>query len=145
MSSTKAAKDALEQAYTSFEFNKTALSKTVKSDNINERTLQNRMDKMEESLTLLNSCHTSWVSKADFSDEQLLAEKYSGVWLRNIWSEVAELQDLFDTQLSLLHPHIEQPLAPNTKQQHQIHMTQMDTLQKDISTKVKGVVVADHW
>ena len=88
MATTKAAKDAkdaLQQAITSFKCAETVLNRTFDLPNTNARNLQNRMTKVEEALDSLNACHTAWVLKSEFTDEILEAETYNNAWLDSIW------------------------------------------------------------
>ena len=51
-----------------------------------------------------NIAHTSWITKADFTEEQLKLEVYSHVWLENEWFEVSEIQDQVDEKLPASSP-----------------------------------------
>ena len=84
MVSLKAAKEALDHAVTAYKCSKLVVKGRLESkDGVNERTLNNKMKSLNEALSSLNAAHTSWITKADFTDKQLKLEIYFNVWLEN--------------------------------------------------------------
>ena len=83
--SIKILKDALEQSYTTFKRNKSALARATSNASTNEnsstRTLTLKITSLEDSLNTLNACHTSWVLKAELAPDALAEEVYSNAWL----------------------------------------------------------------
>ena len=137
MANVKTAKEALDKCITTFQFAKTALSNSLTTTEfaVSERTLVNKMKKVEETLHELNMAHTSWVSKSEFDDATLAAEKYSPSWLELIWQEVSTLQDKVDDRLSKHSAEIAPPIQTN-KHKLIILSGQMETLQQDIRSKI---------
>ena len=135
MATLKAAKEALEHAVTMYKFKKSIINKTLTSqDNVNERTLNNKMKSLNDALTALNIAHTSWISKAELTEEQLKLEKYSNVWLENEWLEVSDIQDRVDEQLPATSPPVQ-----HNSQKLIIYCNQMESLQLDITSKVQNL------
>ena len=136
----KAAKDALEQAVTAFKCARSAFNKSVNVDEnlINVRSLRLRMKKLDDALADLNSAHTLWVSRADFSDELLSKEKYSTKWLEEQWSDVSDLQDLFDSKTSSSVTDSEPPTQTNT-QKLEMYDKEMVSFQLHINDTLKSL------
>ena len=88
---TKALKDALEQSHTTYKRNIAALTRAIPTNN--SRTITLKLTLLEQSLETLNACHTTWVSKSEFDDDALTAEKFNNEWLEGIWQETDELSD----------------------------------------------------
>ena len=136
MSHVKAAKDALDHAVTTYKCSKKALSKTVNGDKpVSERTLTIRMKNLEDALAALNSAHTTWTSKADFTSDQLKQETYNAEWLEKEWDEISDLQELFEDKLSLCTADTAPPVKTNA-QKLQVLQKEMQTLQADIKTTI---------
>ena len=135
MASLKAAKEALDHAVTAYKCSKSVIKRTIESkDVVNERTLSNKMKSLNDALTSLNIAHTSWITKADFTEEQLKLEVYSNVWLENEWLEVSEIQDKVDEKLPTSSPPV-QPIS----QKLVMYCKQMESLQIDVSSKVANL------
>ena len=135
MATLKAAKEALEHAVTMYKFKKSIINKTLTSqDNVNERTLNNKMKSLNDALTAFNIAHTSWISKAELTEEQLKLEKYSNVWLETEWLEVSDIQDRVDEQLPATSPPVQ-----HNSQKLIIYCNQMESLQLDITSKVQNL------
>ena len=114
--------------------------KTINPDvAVSERTLNNKMKKLEEALHELNMAHTSWLSKAELSDVDLAADKYSLTWLETEWGKFSDLQDQVEYKLSVYSAQSIPPVQTNS-QKLQISSKQMETLQLDIQTKVGNLV-----
>ena len=71
----KALKDALEQSHTTYKRNISALTRAIPTNN--SRTITLKLTSLEQSLETLNACHTTWVSKSEFDDYALIAEKFN--------------------------------------------------------------------
>ena len=135
MSHVKAAKDALDQTVTAFKCSKRALSKTVSSQQpVSERTLELQMQNLNNALSALNFAHTTWMSKAELTPEQLSAEVYNTGWLENEWDEVNDLQLKFMDKMSVCTANTTAPVQTNA-QKLQVFEKQMETLQLDIKTR----------
>ena len=89
---------------------------------------------LNDALTSLNIAHTSWITKADFTEEQLKLEVYSNVWLENEWLEVSEIQDKVDEKLPASSP----PVQP-TSQKLVMYCKQMESLQIDVSSEEENL------
>ena len=97
MSQVKAAKDELSQAITIYKFAKNGVSTALNQNS--ERALSVKLTKFEDALSQLNAAHTTWVTKAEFTDELLAAETYNTAWLEKIWEEYGALYDKADEQI----------------------------------------------
>ena len=85
--------------------------RTIESKDVfNERTLNNKMKSLNDALTSLNIAHISWITKADFTEEQLKSKVYSYVLLESKWLEVSEIQDKVDEKLPASSPSV-QPIS----------------------------------
>ena len=136
----KVAKEALDHAVTTFKCSKAVLHKTLDGGKpVSERTLTLRMKNCEDALSALNTAHTTWVSKAEFSEDQLKAETYSAEWLENEWLEIMDLQEKFDEKLTLCTADTTTPIQSNA-QKLQVCRKQMETLQLDIKTKIEQLM-----
>ena len=140
MAQVKLAKDALLQAITTFKCCKSGISNALKAPNVNERILTNKLSKLEEALTGLNSAHTAWVTKADFTDELLEAEVHSNAWLESIWLEYDTIQDAALVIVDMNNSDVTPPTL-NNKQKLQMHVKQMASLQADIKHKVDNLEI----
>ena len=89
---------------------------------------------LNDALTSLNIAHTSWITKADFTEEQLKLEVYSNVWLENEWLEVSEIQDKVDEKLPASSPPV-QPIS----QKLVMYCKQMESLQIDVSSEEENL------
>ena len=136
MSITTKVKEAIELSYVEFRQAKSRVNKALVSTT-NERSLVTKMKQLSDALAKLNVHHTAWVGKAGFTDAQLAAEKYSSNWLEKEWEEVDELQDKIDelTVQSLPHTQL------STNESINIACSQMETVQSDISTKLKQLLL----
>ena len=136
MSHAKAAKDALDQAVTAFRCSKKLLSKTVAGQQpVSERSLQVQMQSLDNSLAALNSAHTTWISKAELTAEQLAQEDLNEEWLETEWDAVSELQIAYMEKLSICTATTAPPVQTNA-QKLQVLQKQMETLQLDIETRI---------
>ena len=135
MSTTKAAREALEQAVTTFKFCKTALTNAVDTAALtSERTLNSKMQRLDNALVEVNAAHTAWVLKEQPSDEDLQADKYSTAWLESVWKDYDSLQDKFDVKLTSVTAGSGPPVQSNDSKLN-IFVKQMDTLKSEIKTK----------
>ena len=135
MATLKAAKEALDHAVTAYKCSKSVINRTLTSkDVVNERTLNNKMKSLNDALSALNIAHTSWVSKGEFTEEQLNSETYSNVWLENEWLEVSEIQDRVDEKLPASSPPV-QPID----QKLVMYLKQMESLELDITSKIENL------
>ena len=78
-------------------------------------------------MTSLNIAHTSWISKASIDDES----SYTSQWPKSCWDEVGDLNTQVD-RLSQVDTHIK----PTVQQQMDILTEQLDSLQKNYSSKL---------
>ena len=132
MSAGAKAKEALDAFLLQYKRAKSRVKKAIDAPNVNERSIGNKMVLLSEALTELNIHHSTWVSKAGFTDEQLAAEKYSSAWLENEWDEVDDFQDQVDELTSQNRPRTELTTAESIA----ILRSQLDTLKSDISTRL---------
>ena len=133
----KASKEALDQAVTAYNCCKKIINKSLDSADVpNERTLTNKMKYLSDALSNLNVAHTTWVSKCEFTDDQLAAETYSTTWLETEWDSVSDIQDKVEQKLTLTLP----PTQTNA-QKLIILRKQMETLKLDIDTNVSHLLV----
>ena len=135
MSTTTKSKEALELSYVEFRQAKSRVNKALASTT-NERTLVSKMQQLSDALKRLNVHHTAWVGKAGFTDDQLAAEKFSTAWLEKEWEEVDDLQDKVDE----LTVHSLPRTQLTTEESINIACSQMETVQSDISTKLKQLL-----
>ena len=139
MANVKTARDALEKSVTTFMFCKSYLSKTLNStDAVSERTLNNKMKKLEDAIHDLNMTHTTWLGKAELNEEQLWEDKYSSTWLETQWDDFGDLQDKAEDKLSVYSAETLPPIQSN-KQKLQIYNKQMETLQVEINTTIDNL------
>ena len=135
MSTTTKSKEALELSYVEFRQAKSRVNKALASTT-NERSLVSKMQQLSDALTRLNVHHTAWVGKAGLTDDQLAAEKFSTSWLEKEWEEVDDLQDKVDE----LTVHSLPRTQLTTEESINIACNQMETVQSDISTKLKQLL-----
>ena len=131
-SQAKTAKEALDLAVTKFSYIKSTVEKTLQSTP-NERTLTNKLNSLEEALSVLNIAHATWVSKAELAQDQLKQERFSQEWLEAEWSTVGDLQIQVEQKLSA------SSVQTNT-QKLTVCNSQMESLQQDISTKLDNLL-----
>ena len=135
MANLNAVKEDLDHAVTTYKCSKSVIDRTLTSkDVVNERTLNNKMKSLNDALSALNIAHTSWVSKGEFTEEQLNSETYSNVWLENEWLEVSEIQDRVDEKLPASSPPV-QPID----QKLVMYLKQMESLELDITSKIENL------
>ena len=135
----RAAKDTLEQAVTTYKCCKSSLSRWISSDKVNERTLNNKLRKIEDALHALNIAHTTWLSKAEITSEQLETEKYSSEWLESEWEEISVLQDNAEEILEINSAKVLPP-AQSVDQKLHISCKQMESLQLDINLTIENLL-----
>ncbi len=103
MSQIKSLKETLENSHTTYKRAKAALSRVLPTDpntdntssasnvtslsTTSTRVLTQKIGALEDALNELNLAHTSWVSKAEISVEDLVAHPFSNEWLEGIWEE----------------------------------------------------------
>ena len=141
MSNVKSMKDTLELSYTTYKRNKSALSRALSNLGMNSSTriLTIKVNSLEESLNALNVSHTSWVSKAEFSSEELAAETYSNEWLETRWEEADEL---IDKAKAILAPEeVTEPPTVSVNQKLVILEKQLDSLQLNITEETNALMV----
>ncbi len=131
----KAAKEALDLAVTEYKRSILLLDRSIKVTPVKERTLNSKVKMVTESLSNLNSSHTSWVAKAGFTEDQLAAETYSTAWLVKEWENVDDIQIRAEEVLVGLRP------APHPDSlKLQICSQKMETLKLDITSKVQNLL-----
>ena len=133
------AKDDLLQAITAFKCAKSAVSNAIKSTSVNERSLANKLSKLEDTLSILNTAHTTWVAKAELDDAQLSEETHSIAWLESIWEEYGTLHDQADDIISANAAALTPP-SHNNKQKLFLATKQLQSLQSDIEEKVRNLL-----
>ena len=138
MSQVKAMKDALDLAYTTVKQNKSSLKKAVEKANISTRTLQTKLNTFKESIAELNAAHTSWVSKSEFSEEDLAQQTCSNAWLEAIWEEADDLIDKATEILDTAADTFKEPLL-QTSQKVLILQDQMEALRVTITNKLNVI------
>ena len=134
----RAAKDTLEQAVTTYKCCKSSLARSISSDKVNERTLNNKLKKMEDALIALNIAHTTWLSKAEITSDQLENEKYSSQWLESEWEEISVLQDSAEEILEINSAQVLTPVQSVDQKLH-ISCKQMESLQLDINLTIENL------
>ena len=130
----KAAKDALDLASTTFTFCSDTLSAALQIQTSSARTLELKMQKLDEALTQLNITHTTWMSKAENEDEFLTGQdKYSPHWLSAQWTRYNNLHDQYHDS-----PTVQPVSAAPTKQQELlIFKTKLTSLATSIKANVQ--------
>ena len=105
MSQVKLLEDAVENANTAYKRCKSSLSRALPQQQqqpdqqqqpqvvCSTRSLKVKMKALDEAVSALNTAHTSWVSKAKLSTEDLAAHSFSSAWLENEWIQVDNLMD----------------------------------------------------
>ena len=99
MSQVKLLEDAVENANTAYKRCKSSLSRALPQQQqpdqqqqpqvvCSTRSLKVKMKALDDAVSALNTAHTSWVSKAKLSTEELAAHSFSLAWLENEWTEV---------------------------------------------------------
>ena len=136
MSTVKTLKDVLDQSYTTFKRNKAALAHAILTNN--PRTIRLKQDQLEESVEALNTCHTSWVSKAEFDDTALSAERFTNKWIENIWQETDELCEAASNIVALDEVPSETPIL-SLEAQLLILEKQMESLQSNIANELDAL------
>ena len=133
--SIAALKEALDLSFVEYKQAKSRVTKALDSTR-NERSLGNKMQQLADALSKLNIHHTIWVSKAGLTDDELAAEKFSTAWLEMVWEEVDVLQDKVDGLTVQSLPRAEL----TTNESLSIACSQMDTVQSDVTTKLKQLL-----
>ena len=131
---TKAAKEALDAAVTEYKRCSVLTKKCLAATPLNKRTVNSKWKMLSEAVTNLNKLHTSWVTKAGFSDEQLAAETYSSTWLESEWEAIDDIQNEVEEALSE-----DLPAQRSDAQKLEICMKQMETLKLDIDSKTTNL------
>ena len=143
MAQVKILKDTLEQSYTTFKRNKSALSRAVSNASdifhASTRTLKLKIDALEDSLNNLNAAHTSWVSKTELSGEALSKETFSNEWLESQWAETDDLVDKANV-IVLTVEDASKPPVLQVEQKTLILEEQMKSLQLSITNQVDILV-----
>ena len=85
--SQKQLKDTLDVSFTTYKRHHASLTRTLEEKSTSLRALNSKIDALESSLDQLNAAHTAWVSKADFSQDDLKSQLYSNEWLEQRWIE----------------------------------------------------------
>ena len=135
MSQVKTMKDALETMYTTFKHSKSALARAVSNTTTSTRNLQLKINAFEESLNNLNVAHTSWVSKAELSTDDLAAQSFSNEWLEGRWVEADEVIDQANDVLHAAEVNLKEPVL-QIQQKKLILEQEMKALQSSISNKI---------
>ena len=131
---TKAAKEVLDAAVLEYKRCSVLTKKYLAATPLNKRTVNSKMKMLSEAVTNLNKLHTSWVTKAGFSDEQLAAENYSSTWLESEWEAMDDIQNQVEAALSE-----DLPTQRSEAQKLEICMKQMETLKLDIDSKTTNL------
>ena len=124
----KAAKDALDLAVTEYNQCTHLINRALNATPVNKRALTTKIKTLTDALAMLNTTHTAWVKKADFTVEQLAEETYSTTWLESQWGNADDIQMKVDDILSL-----DNPTPPSGTVKLDICNQKMETLQHDIT------------
>ena len=90
------------------------------------------MQELQAALSNLNVHHTTWVTKAALTDEQLANEVMSSAWLEKQWDDVDDFQDHVDELMQVNQPRTELTPAESIA----ITRSQIATVKLDISTRI---------
>ena len=141
MSQVKQLKELLESTYTKYKRHHAALSRAVKDKVTSTRTLNSKIDAFEGALDQLNTAHTSWVSKAELSDENLAAQVFSTQWLEQRWIEADLELDSANDYLQTLEDKDNPPPLPLQHNQKKIVLDeQMNSLRLSLSHRINSLV-----
>ena len=125
---------------TTYKCCKSSLSRSISSDKVNGRTLNNKLRKMEDALHALHiALHAVWLSKAEITSEQLETGKYSSEWLESEWEEISVLQDNAEEILEINSAQVLPP-AQSVDQKLHISCKQMESLQLDINLTIGNLL-----
>ena len=140
MAQLKAAKEALDRAFSAYEYTKSALQHNIaKKDSVSTRAFESKLLKFDAELQEINVCHSQWLSKASLSEEALAEEKYNTMWLKEVWNKHTDLKDLIEDIL-FERSELSAPPVLDTAQKVLVCTTQMETLQLDIKTTVEQLM-----
>ena len=104
----------------------------------NTRTLNTKLQNLEDALAKTNVAHTSWVSKAELTSEQLADEQFSSEWLESQWDAVSLLRDKVEEILEIATEEVKVP-TQTTQQKLAIYDKQMESLQMDITSEIDNI------
>lgn len=140
MSQVKQLKELLESSYTTYKRHLTALSNSTQDGvTSSTRTIKSKIEAFESALDQLNSAHTSWVSKAELSEENLAAQIFSNQWLEQRWTEADTALDKANITLQTLEEgDMPPPLQHNQKVI--ILEQQMNSLKLSITNRIDSLV-----
>ena len=85
MAQVKAAKESLEKAIIDYDCAKGCITKEMAKTTPNQRMLTNKWNRFDAALKELNHAHSTWLSRANLSDEALENESQSVKWLEEVW------------------------------------------------------------
>ena len=139
MSQVKQLKDSLESSFTRYKRHLAALSRTVADQVASTRTLKSKIDAFEGALDQLSNAHTSWVSKAELSEENLSAQIFSNQWLEERWTEADGVLDQANAMLQNLEDQ-DNPPPLQHNQKVIIIEEQMKSLQLSITNRIDSLV-----
>ena len=138
MSQVKQLKDSLESSFTRYKRHLAALSRTVADQVASTRTLKSKIDAFESALDQLSNAHTSWVSKAELSEENLSAQIFSNQWLEERWTEADGVLDQANAMLQNLEDQ-DNPPPLQHNQKVIIIEEQMKSLQLSITNRIDSL------
>ena len=139
MSQVKQLKDHLEAKFTNYKRHLNSLVRAVGEQGTSVRALKSKIETFESSLESLNAAHTSWVSKAEPSEEDLAAHAYSNQWLEQRWVEADQALDQANEILHALEDE-SKPKSLQPNQQMLIQNEKMTTLRASLELRIQQLV-----
>ena len=101
MSSSEAARNDLDDAVAAYSHCKSNIVDIAMSTvRVSPQIINSAQEKLEDALQNLNRTHTIWVSRSEFSAEQLATQRYSQEWLENEWDQCFVIENKIDLMLS---------------------------------------------
>ena len=137
MSNVKDSKEHLDLCVTTFNRTISALTRATKGRNT--RSLRQKIDAVESSLSDLNAAHTSWVSKAEFDEQQLDAEPLNKKWLASRWEEADVLMEEANEIIHEVETE-SQPKPLKADQQLLVLAEKMKSMQLGIENKINTLM-----
>ena len=142
MAQAKQLKDLLDSSFITYKRHLSNLTRANKTTPIpNNRILKSKINLLDDALNTLNSAHTAWVSKVEFSDEDLSAQTFNNQWLEDRWAE-ADL--VLDAANELVHAEENRLAPPPPSLQHNQKLAllekQMRSLQVGIENRTKNLL-----
>ena len=135
MSSSEAARNDLDDAVAAYSnFKSNIVEIAMSTVRVSPQIINSAQEKLEDALQNLNRTHTIWVSRSEFSAEQLATQRYSQEWLENEWDQCFVIENKIDLMLSAFSTV---PLPLTKKQILQQYCERMATLKFDILTSIR--------